>query len=314
MADEEFPIYLNCEFDWINPVDLIDGSYDRAIYLDSDFIFTVDAVDLTKDCGGQLICELPLNLEVSPTKDISIGGYGDILPYLQLNIKPEKDLYFELTADLNNFSLNVQPTVDKSSQLYTDWLNELELVVDPSSDAYMGTMVADVLEDLQAHVDRLVLSYLSTPPDAILCLMQYQTHPDGEINLDGSILEADVLNVIQFEALGTRLDDYLIEFFVRTSEAAIPSIYKTSNNSPGGIRIVGINPVASDAGVLQQLIAQIVLEPKDTIALLNQLTDSNSKAHTVFYECKMSNRGLGLDYRVAPKRDRGDKGIFTITR
>jgi len=302
MADEEYAIYMVADCLWPAAIDLTSVTYDRALTLESNVAgMTVEALG-TVDKAAFLGSDPNLKIEATATRDAAFWLASDLQ---QPRLTPT------VTKDVN-FTLNSEPAPPKLSAETSGDFNivtesearEPSLVCDATFDAAFAAMVADV-EGLQLQLSRMVRSIFEPPPDAAIFVLKYATSEEGEENFDRCTVEAGVTTVLRVEILGTRLNTYLIEFFVRTEDGATPSIYKTSDGRPGGIRMLGINAVASPSGTRQQAIAQIVLSPEDTAQF--------REATTALYELRMSNRGFGEDYRVAPKRERGDTGTFTIS-
>lgn len=302
MADEEYAIYMIADCHWPSAIDLTSVTYDRALFLESDVVgMTVEALS-TADRAAFLESEPNLKLEATATRDAAFWLASD-LQQVKLDPTVTKDVMFELDSEPNPLRLAPNVSIDYNLVADAD-AREPSLVCDATFDAAIAAMTADV-EGFQLQLSRMVRSIFEPPPDAAIFVLKYATSEEGEINFDRSTVEAGVTTVLRVEILGTRLNTYLIEFFVRSEDGATPSIYKSSDGKPGGIRVLGINAVASPNGTRQQAIAQIVLGPEDTAQF--------HEATTALYELRMSNRGFGEDYRVAPKRERGDTGTFTIS-
>lgn len=303
MADEEFVITGIADCNWGNALNLTSISYDRGIELIANPDVFLDVIESSVDKGFGMEAIAPFNLEISPTKDISIYGVADTFNVTGLSLSPVVDIAFNnLYSDIESLELGIHPSLDRAISGEAE--GSMELTVRPTVDLSLGDGNAD--GQFHLSIDRMLRSLFSAPPDAEITVLKYQTSELAETLLDGCIVEAGVTTILQVQVLGTRLDTYLLEFFVKTAPDAIPVIYKSSSGNPGGIRLIGINNKATPAGTLQELIAQIVLEPIDTAQF--------ESTATVIYECRMSNKGFGEDYRIAPKKDRGETGLFTIAK
>lgn len=303
MADEEFVITASSDCDWGNALNLTSISYDRGVDLvaDPEFFLGVTSSSIDKGFGMEAIASFNLNL--SPTKDVSISGIADTFNVTGLYLAPVVDIAFNnLYSDIESLELGIYPSLDRAISGEAE--GSMELTVRPTVDLSLGDGNAD--GQFQLSIDRMLRSLFSAPPDAEITVLKYQTSEVAETLLDSCVIEAGVTTILQIQVLGTRLDTYLMEFFVKATPDAIPVIYKSSSGNPGGIRLIGINNKATPAGTLQELIAQIVLEPIDTAQF--------EATSTVIYECRMSNKGFGEDYRIAPKKDRGETGLFTIAK
>lgn len=302
MADEEYAIYPVADCPWVGGVDITTITYDRSLDLESDVTgLTVGAV-ATIDKAIAPESEPTVNLSVTATRDAAVEAHSDF-QQIVLNPTVTKDMWFGLEAQPEPMKISLVSSADFSITGDSE-AKEPSLACVATIDEAFDSMTADV-EGLMIEVERMVRSIFEPPPDAVISVLRYMTSEDAEIPLDEAVLEAGVTTILQVEILGTRLETYLLEFAVRTTDKAIPVIFKTSNGKPGGIQKVAMNSIASPTGTRQQLLAQIVLSPEDT----EQFSDTTA----VFYEMRMSNRGFGEDYRIAPKRDRGDTGTFTIS-
>lgn len=301
MADEEYAIYPLADCPWPGGVDLTAVTYDRSLELESDVVGITVGVLSTADKAIAPESEPTLELSVTPTRDVAVSPRSDFQA-MYLNPTVTKDMWFALESEPEPMKLSPISAADLHIVGNSE-PSEPSLFCDATLDEAFGAMTADV-EGMMVAVERMVRSIFEPPPDAAISVLRYMSSEDAEIPLDGASLEAGVTTVLQVEILGTRLETYLIEFAVRTSDSAVPVIFKTSNGRPGGIQIVAMNSVASPTGTRQQLLAQVVLSPEDTLQFPETIA--------VFYEMRMSNRGFGEDYRIAPKRDRGDTGTFTI--
>lgn len=303
MAGEQYSITATADINWGNALDLTSVSYDRGIDLLSDPTVILDILQTTLDKGFSLDAEAVFNLSLTPTKDVAVTAISDGFNQAGVFVNPTVDLAFtDLNSEVNSISLSSTPSVD----LAIDGVAEGHF--DVSSSPTIDRTIGDGESEGQFYfgVERLLRSLFTAPPDAEITVLKYMSSEDAETLLDGCTIEAGVTNILQLHILGSRLDTYLTEFFVRTKGDAVPVIYKSSSGSPGGIRIVGINNKATPSGTLQELIAQIILEPADTAQF--------EATSTVIYECRMSHRGFGEDYRIAPKKDRGETGLFTIAK
>lgn len=303
MSDEEYSITATADIDWVNALDLTSISYDRGVDLFSDPGVFLDILQTTLDKGFSLDSEVVFNLSLSPTKDVAVTAISDTFNQAGVFLNPTLDLAFtDLNSEVSSLNLTANPAIDKAIEASAE--GEFNLSSSLSIDKAIGEGEAE--GQFYLGVERLLRSLFTAPPDAEITVLKYMSSEDAETLLDGCTVEAGVTTILQLHVLGSRLDTYLTEFFVRTKGDAVPVIYKSSSGSPGGIRIVGINNKATPSGTLQELIAQIILEPADTAQF--------EATSTVIYECRMSHRGFGEDYRIAPKKDRGETGLFTIAK
>ncbi len=303
MAEEEYSITATADIDWGNALNLTSISYDKGIELTADPALSLSLSGVTVDKGFFLDSETNLNLTLSPTKDVAVTAISEVFNQVGLFVNPAIDLAFvDLNSEPQSPEMSIIPAVTKA--LEGESVADVQLSVIPTVDKVIGEGQAEGQYYLE--IERLLRSLFTAPPDAEIAVLKYMTSEDAETLLDGCTIEAGVTTILQLQVLGSRLDTYLIEFFVRTASDAIPVIYKSSSGSPGGIRLVGINNKATPSGTLQELIAQIVLEPADTAQF--------EAISTVIYECRMSHRGFGEEYRIAPKKERGETGLFTITK
>ena len=167
----------------------------------------------------------------------------------------------------------------------------LELV--PSVDRADG-VESTVLQDIGLDLTYLMRSILTLPPEGQITILSSIAAEDGETLLDGAVLERGITTILQLDILGTRLDAYLIEFWVKLDPTDEPFLYKSSADS---IKIQAVSPAVTSQGAMQQLTAQLAIAPSDTAGI--------SATKVVFFECRMSAEGMGEEYRIA-------KGKFTI--
>lgn len=302
MAGEEFNITATADCVFPNPVDLVAISYDKGIELIANPDFYVELGQTTLDKGFQLIAEANLDVTLTPTVDVSITGIAEVFNQIAVTATPAIDLSFHDLNCQSDFTFTATPTIDKAVDGFSD--ASFDIFAIPTIDKAITDGYSDA--HFEIGLDRLLRSLFTAPPDAEISILKYMTSDSAETLLDGSTIEAGVTTILNVHVLGSRLDTYLIEFFVRTRNDAIPVIYKSSSGTPGGIRLIGINSKATPSGTLQELIAQIILETADT----NQFDATT----VVNYECRMSHKGFGEDYRIAPKKERGETGLFTISK
>lgn len=303
MAGEEYSITATADVNWGNALDLTSVSYDRGIDLLANPELFLDLLNATLDKGFFLEAESKFNLNLSPTKDVAVTAISEVFNQVGVFVNPTTDLAFtDLNSASNLFDLSLTPSLDVSVDGVSEGM--FALSSSPTLDRAIGEGESEA--QFYFGIERLLRSLFTAPPDAEITVLKYMTSEAAETLLDNSTLEAGVTNILQLHVLGSRLDTYVTEFFVRTKGDAIPVIYKSSSGSPGGIRLVGINNKATPSGTLQELIAQIILEPADTAQF--------EATTTVIYECRMSHLGFGEDYRIAPKKDRGETGLFTIAK
>ena len=303
MAGEEYSITANADANWGAALDLSAISYDRGIEPIAEPDFRIDVTGVDVDKGFSLSADPTLGLGISLAKNVAISAVADTFNDSGLFITPATDLAFqELSARIESLGLSAFPAIDISEEAIAE--GSFNLSMSPTIDQAIGGGNAE--GQFHLRIDRLLRSLFTAPPDAEITVLKYMTSEDAETLLDGCTVEAGVTTILQLQVLGSRLDTYLVEFFVRINGDAVPVIYKSSSGSPGGIRLVGINNKATPSGTLQELIAQIILEPADT-----KQFEATTK---VLYECRMSHKGFGEDYRIAPKKDRGETGLFTIAK
>lgn len=304
MSGEQYSITATADIDWGSALDLVSVSYDRGINLLSNPTVILEVLQTPLDKSFSLDAEASLDLSLSPTKDIAVTAISDGFNQAGVFANLAVDLAF---ADLNSevgssMFLSSTPSVDLA--IDGEAKGHFNLLLSPTIDRTIGDGGSE--SQFYLGVERLLRSLFTAPPDAEITVLKYMSSEDAETLLDGCTVEAGVTTILQLHVLGSRLDTYLTEFFVRTNGDSVPVIYKSSSGSPGGIRIVGINNKATPSGTLQELIAQIILEPADTAQF--------EATSTVIYECRMSHRGFGEDYRIAPKKDRGETGLFTVAK
>lgn len=303
MSDEEYSITATADISWGNALGLPTISYDRGIDLLASPGVFLDIAGATIDKGFTLDSIATLSLSSSLTKDVAVTALSDAFNRVGVFVNPSIDLAFnDLNSEVTSLRMAMNPSVNVSIDARSE--GQFYFGSSPTVDRAIGNGEAE--GQFYFGVERLLRSLFTAPPDAEITVLKYMSSESAETLLDGCTIEAGVTTILQLHILGSRLDTYLTEFFVRTKGDAVPVIYKSSSGSPGGIRIVGINNKATPSGTLQELIAQIILEPADTAQF-----DVTS---TVIYECRMSHRGFGEDYRIAPKKDRGETGLFTITK
>lgn len=303
MSGEQYSITAAADIDWGNALDLTSVSYDRGVDLFSDPTVILEILQTPLDKSFSLDAEAAFDLSLTPTKDIAVTAISDGFNQAGVFANPTVDLAFtDLNSEVNPISLSSTPSVDLAMTGEAD--GSFDISLSPTIDRTIGDGESE--GQFYFGVERLLRSLFTAPPDAEITVLKYMSSESAETLLDGCTIEAGVTTILQLHILGSRLDTYLTEFFVRTNGDAVPVIYKSSSGSPGGIRIVGINNKATPSGTLQELIAQIILEPADTAQF--------EATSTVIYECRMSHRGFGEDYRIAPKKDRGETGLFTIAK
>lgn len=240
-----------------------------------------------------------------PSKDWSIGGEAEILGYCGLVADAKKTVAATLESEIASDMVvaDVDPKIDHSYALQGDLGEYIYLFASPTEDR-ADSLDSVVIGDLKVELSHLERSILTIPPDGLITILNSSSGTQGESGFDQSKIERGVTTILEAEVVGTRLDTYLIEFFVKYSENDLPFIHKSSAKNKGGITIVSITPAPDAPGSRQLAILQIILKPEDTAMI--------EKTRVCLYELRMSNRGMSEDYRVAPRKDKNQTGTFTI--
>lgn len=255
---------------------------------------------------------------IEPTKDISQKPYS-VIHGLAVSFWPRADIYFNASAIIDGLRCQVSAKKAKWFDIPNVFDSTLGVIFDPEADrSSTGSSNLGVCVDLRPTSDRLAIlseindpgfsfdvealmrSILTIPPKGVLYIMGSAIDDEGELPLDGAEVPRGQTTIIGLDVLGTRLDMYKVEFRASlVSDESAPSvIYKDNTNRPGGIYVKATHPIATDSEANQQLLAQIVLEPRDTLQF--------SESRRVFWECWMGCRGISEQYRIA-------RGTFTIT-
>ena len=283
-------------------------SFDRA------FDLTLESPTVSVEIGTGVSYDRALGLSAStellhldcyPSKDWSLGGTGEGLQDVRLAATPNKGVAAELSAQITDDFIRLQaaPSLDLVDSLTADLLANMRIFCEPSVDV-TDDLSASVLGEMTLSLTHLERAFFTIPPDGIVTILNSSSGTQGETKLDKAQIEKGVTTILQAEVTGTRLDTYVIDFFVKISENDLPFIHKSTSPFKGGITIESVTPAPDAPGSRQLAILQIVLQPEDTAMI--------EKSRTCLYDLRFSNKGAREDYRVAPKKDRGDTGTFTI--
>lgn len=289
----------------------LDGTsvtFDKAFVLEADtpsvFVDVGTGVSYDKAISAYGIGD-GANLVIYPSKDWAMGGDAEGLTKTQLVTDAKKGVSAKMSAEISSGFLQAElnPSLDVTDQLTANLLGGMLLYTSPSADR-ADTLSAIVIDDIRIEVSYLERAFLTIPPDGVVSILNSSSGTQGELKFDKSQVERGVTTILQAEVTGTRLDTYIIDFFVKISENDLPFIHKSSSPTKGGITVESITPAPDAPGSRQLAILQIVLHPEDTAMI--------EKTRTCLYDLRFSNKGAKEDYRVSPKKDRGDTGTFTI--
>lgn len=238
-----------------------------------------------------------------PTKDWAMEAVSEVLGDAGIGMFPKKTISAKCESDTSSHVVLpfIVPSLDVANNVEISG-GDIGIEAIPSSDRCdLGEIEGMALRIEIEYVERAILTI---PPDGVITILNSASRTTGESKFDNSKIEKGVTTILQAEVLGSRLDSYLIEFFARTSESDLPFIHKSSDKSKGGITIQSITPAPDAPGSRQLAILQIAIRSEDTFPI--------EKTHTCLYDFRFSNRGMGEDYRVAPRKENGDTGTFTI--
>ena len=287
---EEIPLHSHAIVDFANPINLTTVVVDKNLFSSATDGYTITSTNtVDKNFGSSIGTNV--NLEITTTKDSNLHSSATGARGTKLEGMLASDRGQRVEADLGAVELNIYTGVDKLVNTNTD-LGAVKISSALIKDLAIKAE-GEVAQNITLDVERFERSLLTLPPSGQLYLQNSVDLRNSSINFDCAEVSINATHILQLEAVGTRLETYLIEFFARLNPHDKPVIHKASNNTVGGIDVLGVpEPIAASSGTSQKLIAQIRLNPKDT----TQFAEST----TLFYQVVMSNRGLNEEYLVAP--------------
>lgn len=155
-----------------------------------------------------------------------------------------------------------------------------------------GTIHADALARSRLKLTRSVMVPVTISPDGLaaahLCVLRRDVlglpprvtlsyvSPTGKSSLNGAILRRGDSHQIEVELVGDLLDRFTLVSFVAklTTKDADPNavIHKSNQPDIGGITRLEIAPTIASMGATEKAVFQIVLDPRDTMAVASRTT------------------------------------------